>query len=369
MNKVLNFLLIFFSFGAFSQNAFTLNLVTNGLEKDSLIISPPAVSNGFEVFYDFKIHNAFDLKAAGMIPFAGYFLKISGADTFKGSTSYPVPVALIRLQNEGEVPVQVSSEFYIEGGMIQLKVPDFKNKVSVNASSPTNLEHEKLRLLLKPTYAVAKNPMEIDSLVDFTAKKNILEAYIRENPESYVALWEVIKDYQRYISNGLDFSILEGFSPHFKASKLFAILSDKIHAERKSQIGDTFPEVVLDETINLDFFKNYRLSLIDYWSSTCRPCISSMPKVVSLHKEYLDKGLNIVGIVDDKDFDRKELANNHLLKNNVEWKNYFDDAARFKNAVNAMGYPLYFLVNNKGKIIYRGSDLDNVKEIIKEILN
>lgn len=371
MKIILNLLLAIVPFVSISQDAFTLKMTTKGLENDSLIISAPTVSNGFESLYDFKIYNAFDLKNAGMVPVSGYFLKISGSDIYEGNVAYPIPVALIRLKSEGELPVQISSEFYLEAGSLTLKVPEFKNKVKLNATSASNLEYERLKLLLEPAYVIAKNPMQIDSLIDFSMKKDILGKYINENPNSYVALWEIVKDYPKYVEEGLDLSILEGFSNQLKESTLFSALIKMISLEKKSQIGDLFPETALgnDITFNVDYFKNHSLSLIDYWSSTCKPCLVSMPVLVDIYNRNVSKGLNIVGIVDDKDFERKEQVKRHLLKSKAEWHNYFDDADEFKVNVNAMGYPLYFLVDNSGVIIYRGSDLDEVNEILKEKFN
>lgn len=43
--------------------------------------------------------------------------------------------------------------------------------------------------------------------------------------------------------------------------------------------------------------KNARYTLVLIWSTTCNPCIESMPKMESIYQEYKDVGVNMMGIV------------------------------------------------------------------------
>lgn len=42
---------------------------------------------------------------------------------------------------------------------------------------------------------------------------------------------------------------------------------------------------------------NAKYTLVLVWSTTCNPCIESMPKMESIYQEYKDVGINVLGIV------------------------------------------------------------------------
>jgi len=94
-----------------------------------------------------------------------------------------------------------------------------------------------------------------------------------------------------------------------------------------------------------------------------------MPFLVEIHTLYHEKGLHIVAVADDKTITAKEKAGKLITRNNISWDNHFDDVEEFKTKVNANGYPLYFLVDNDGKILYRGSKLEEARELIAKTIN
>ncbi len=46
-------------------------------------------------------------------------------------------------------------------------------------------------------------------------------------------------------------------------------------------------------------FKDYKLTMINIWGTFCGPCLKEMPDLGELHREYADKGFQVVGIVTD----------------------------------------------------------------------
>src|ERR1017187_6715556 len=37
-----------------------------------------------------------------------------------------------------------------------------------------------------------------------------------------------------------------------------------------------------------------KVVIVDFWASTCGPCVKSFPKFVKMHEQYADKGLVII---------------------------------------------------------------------------
>jgi thiol-disulfide isomerase/thioredoxin len=50
-----------------------------------------------------------------------------------------------------------------------------------------------------------------------------------------------------------------------------------------------------------------KVVLIDCWSITCGPCVSSFPALVAKHKKYAEKGLVIIALNLDKDEDTADV--------------------------------------------------------------
>ena len=46
-------------------------------------------------------------------------------------------------------------------------------------------------------------------------------------------------------------------------------------------------------------FEGKKLTMVNIWATYCGPCIQEMPGLAEIHKEYADKGLQVVGIVGD----------------------------------------------------------------------
>jgi thiol-disulfide isomerase/thioredoxin len=127
--------------------------------------------------------------------------------------------------------------------------------------------------------------------------------------------------------------------------------------------GNVFPELYFNnrESLSIKDFNKYKITIIDYWATSCAPCIAAMPELVSMYNEYKSKGVDFITITDEQDLKRIKLANLILKKNNVVWKNYFDINRNVFNKLNINVYPTQLLVNNKGVIISRSSG--NLKDV------
>ena len=161
------------------------------------------------------------------------------------------------------------------------------------------------------------------------------------------------------------------FSKEIKNSLLYKKVETKLMAESKTRVGNKIPAIYFDKNNSLTEkdFKKHQLTFIDYWSTTCAPCIKGMPEIVTLYNDFKDKGVNFISITDESKDDRIKLANQILLKNNAEWINYFDINKDFSKKVNATSYPLHFIIDGTGKIIARiEGDLDEARKVIIENL-
>ncbi len=71
-------------------------------------------------------------------------------------------------------------------------------------------------------------------------------------------------------------------------------------AEPKAPSGPKAPDFTLPaldgSTVRLSDHLGKGVILIDFWSTTCDPCLAEMPHIVDLYKQYKDKGFTVLAI-------------------------------------------------------------------------
>ena len=100
-----------------------------------------------------------------------------------------------------------------------------------------------------------------------------------------------------------------------------------------------------------EIFSGHKATMMNIWATTCTACISEMPELMRLNKEFEEKGGQIVGLVfdaaeDDLIAEAKEIAAEleidflTLLPNDYLRKTF-----------DAMSYPTTYFLNEKGEIM------------------
>ena len=51
-----------------------------------------------------------------------------------------------------------------------------------------------------------------------------------------------------------------------------------------------------NEPVSYSDLKGDKLTVIDFWATWCQPCVSSIPKLVEIRSDYMDKGVAFIGI-------------------------------------------------------------------------
>lgn len=357
----------------FAQNNFELNIKTKYYINDGLWFGIPQARIGLEDLYQFKLDNNKNIENLSEkmnIPYSLFNLKIKNENVLKGRIEYPQPVAFMYMDtitNTG----YATDIFFIEKGKYKIDLPKISNGTEISIETPSNLERKNLKNILKSLYIKSNSPYKQDSLTDFNKKQEIVSSYIKKNPNSYVALWEIISDYTLYNYSPKFLENMEFFSKDIQNSSLFRKFQNKLINEKQTNSGNKIPDIYFDKEHSLTEkdYKNYKLTFIDYWSTSCAPCIKGMPEIVKLYNEFKHKNVNFLTITDENESDRIKKAKQILAKNNANWTNYFDINKDFSKKVNATSYPLHFIIDSNGKIIARIiGDLDEARKILHENL-
>lgn len=80
-------------------------------------------------------------------------------------------------------------------------------------------------------------------------------------------------------------------TPEATATQEAAATTDETEALEFSL--NTLTGGTLDQTV----FTNNKLVMVNYWATWCGPCVSEIPDLVKISKEYADKGFAIVGVL------------------------------------------------------------------------
>jgi thiol-disulfide isomerase/thioredoxin len=127
-------------------------------------------------------------------------------------------------------------------------------------------------------------------------------------------------------------------------------------------------------------FEKGTVYVVEFWATWCGPCISSMPHLSELQKEYKDKGVTIIGtnIWEDREYNDKTYAKAEKFMKEGKGKdimNYtvaFDGAAKvmettYMRAAGQNGIPCAFIVDKEGRVAYIGHPM-NMDEPLAQIV-
>ncbi len=132
---------------------------------------------------------------------------------------------------------------------------------------------------------------------------------------------------------------------------------------RLAMIGKPAPDFSLTDvdgnTISLEDFHG-KVLLLDFWSTTCNPCICEMPNVKKVYDEFNENGFEVIGISLDEDEARLK---DFLNTCNLPWKQIFTGEGwetPIRKLYKVRGIPSPWLIDKEGKVISykaRGSEL------------
>ena len=110
--------------------------------------------------------------------------------------------------------------------------------------------------------------------------------------------------------------------------------------------------------------------LLDFWGSWCKPCISSIPELVSLKEKYSNH-LSIVSVAYDEKVNMK-MINDLVKEHKMEWIHLFEDMkAKDYSLVNRFkvaAFPTQILIDPKGQIVLRlegAGKAQNIENVIR----
>ena len=135
--------------------------------------------------------------------------------------------------------------------------------------------------------------------------------------------------------------------------------------------GIVFELTALDgETVSDALIRENRLTMVNFWATWCGPCVSEMPDLSQLNKDYADEGFGIIGVLSgDKDV---EGAKAFLADNGISYPVVELGGAFLDYAANMQYIPttIFFDADGKqvGDMVVGGKTYDDWAALIDALL-
>jgi thiol-disulfide isomerase/thioredoxin len=144
--------------------------------------------------------------------------------------------------------------------------------------------------------------------------------------------------------------------------------------EQEFITGIAFEEFVTRDTLSFRaLLQGNEYMIADFWGSWCQPCISSFPDLKELNRQLAGKGVGLVGFIYDDTANTGKISS-LINRFDITWPQLFIPRDRENTIVEknrVLSFPTYFLINSKGRIVYRDSGkegLERLKQKLKELI-
>ena len=128
-----------------------------------------------------------------------------------------------------------------------------------------------------------------------------------------------------------------------------------------------------NEKVNLYDLKGEKLTVLDFWTTWCRPCKKAIPELNKIYEEFKGQGVQVIGMnCDGPRTVAKVPSVSKALQ--IQYPILIDLNSEVLNALNLSSFPSLVIMdqNNKVKYIHEGfvpGDEKEIKEAIESQLN
>ncbi|WP_158868320.1 TlpA family protein disulfide reductase [Maribellus comscasis] len=103
--------------------------------------------------------------------------------------------------------------------------------------------------------------------------------------------------------------------------------------------------------ISLEKLNGEKLTVLDFWATWCKPCVSSIPKINALYHQFSNEGVAFVGVNTDGPRNQakvKPFANSL----NIEYPVVLDPDLELVNEFNITVFPSLIVLDSKGDEVF-----------------
>jgi len=134
------------------------------------------------------------------------------------------------------------------------------------------------------------------------------------------------------------------------------------------KLGQAFPETQLDvlgtdQKKSVNNLLGSKLTLVSFWATWCPPCLTELPDLEALYKEYKSQGVQFIGISVDMDTPADEVQRT-IQEMGLTFPNLLDQKSELGDAMLVEKVPMLLVLDKTGKVLqaHVGATKDTIKE-------
>lgn len=350
-----------------AQQGYTIDAHIKGQEQKKLSVA--YVTGAGRVMDTAQIIGPDHFRFTGKVnePVVAYLINSHPSARFeisKGGMFMPGPSLEFVLSNQAITITGSTEEAYlamVKGDKINEELN--KLKVKENPINKKSWELRKQSVLVHragDTVAHKKIQAEITALSE--TKKQLRKDFIAQHPASFISVYLMSQMYDDYSAVDYEKAYAK-LASAYKGTTYAKIVAAKIESAKATALGRTAIDFSKKD-INGGNFSLASLKgkyvLLDFWGSWCGPCRQSHPHLKTVYEKYKSKGLEIVGISDEKiaELDKAETAwKKAVEQDGIQWvhvlNNYGKADFDLVQKYGVAGFPTKFLLDKEGKILYK----------------
>lgn len=247
--------------------------------------------------------------------------------------------------------------FWIEKNKMTFDASENRFKTAVITGSETED--------LKQELAKKENATQTEKELIQVEKK-----FIEEHKNSILSV-KALSIYAVTLGKDETIILYNTLSKNVKNSEYSKWIEDYINNNKPTKPSGKFIDFEMEsadgKTIKLSDYKE-KLVLLEFWASWCIPCRAANPSLVETYAKYHPKGFEILGVSLDANANAWK---NAIDKDKLTWQQVSDLKGSNNKASLLYGIdslPNNFLINNKGDIIGKNLNGENLDKAIEKVL-
>ena len=162
------------------------------------------------------------------------------------------------------------------------------------------------------------------------------------------------------------------YSPEAAAANPLVVTRVQQLLDRINAMGTEMPEFAFSDAltgarITSDAYKG-KVVLLDFWKSTCNPCMTELPKILDLYEKYQSQGFEVVTFNMDETFSGMQNAADVIA---ADWPICHDGLVWQSHVINAFGVtrtPHTILVGRDGVIRAVNIRFETIQRLVPVLL-
>ena len=139
-------------------------------------------------------------------------------------------------------------------------------------------------------------------------------------------------------------------------------------AAAKTGVGCKFVDVETEvdgETSKLsDYVGRGNYTIVNFWGTTCPPCIAELPELMEMHQQYGTRGVTVLGI---PAYEEVERSRKGIEKYQLTYPQLLNTQDKATAAYGVLNVPETILFSPDGTILARGLTIDELKAKLEKI--